>query len=457
MRKSFILMAAGAILTQALFAAESFPGKILKKNGGWCWYQDERAIAEDGKVIFGSVKSPEGDIDISSWDLKSGEVYSATLDHAFNVDDHAAPALLKLEDGRILATWSSHGNAKEKSKNGVLFYTATKRAADISNWDDVSQNPYKGCYNNLYALSAENGRIYDFSRSYGFNPNWYYSDDGSKTFNYGGRFLLWKFNPKDPKKTKLDGNRPYVKYASNNVDAVHFASTEDHPRAYDNSIYHGYMKGGKLYKTDGAFVADLSKDRDSAPKPTDFTRVFEGDAESVAWIIDLHLDEAGLPVLLFSVQKNCGALRDTRSHPAPDMFYYYARFDGKIWQVNEMARAGNALYGVECDYTGLCAINPADVNTVYISTDANPQSGAPLISAADAARHYEIFKGRTKDFGRTWEWTPVTKDSVCDNIRPIVPFAPKGFDGTVLLWLRGKLRTFCDYSLDVAGWVDPEK
>ena len=28
---------------------------LLRPNGGWCWYQDERAIVAGGKLIFGSV------------------------------------------------------------------------------------------------------------------------------------------------------------------------------------------------------------------------------------------------------------------------------------------------------------------------------------------------------------------------------------------------------------------
>ncbi len=445
---------AGLVLTgcRAQEECEKFSAKELKKNGGWCWYQDERAVVSGDTVVFASVKSPEGDIDVSSWNIKTGELKSSTLHKNFNRDDHAVPALLKLPDGRILAAWSSHGNAPVKSDNGVLFYAETKNGADVSAWTPVVQNPYKGCYNNLYMLSAEKNRIYDFSRSYGFNPNWYYSDDGGKTFNYGGRFLKWKVEKSDPKYTGMDGNRPYVKYVSNNVDAVHFSTTEDHPRAYDNSIYHGYMKGGKLYKSDGSFVAELSKEKDSAPSPQDFTLVYKGGRENVAWTTDMHLDEKGNPVLLFSVQMNGGDQRHLREHEGKDLRYWYARYDGKKWVANEMARAGSALYNRECDYTGLCALNPADVNTVFISTNADPVTGKPLISTADNARHYEIFKGVTGDFGKTWKWTPVTKNSAADNIRPIVPIPENGKSSpTVLLWLRGRMTNFCDYELDVVG------
>ena len=95
-------------------------------------------------------------------------------------------------------------------------------------------------------------RIYNFHRSRrdgtpGNNPNYMLSEDGGKTFRYGGRLLFWTPAAGDPKFTGIDGGRPYLKYASNNVDTIHFVATEDHPRAYDNSIYHGYIKGGEVH------------------------------------------------------------------------------------------------------------------------------------------------------------------------------------------------------------------
>ena len=34
--------------------------------------------------------------------------------------------------------------------------------------------------------------------------------------------------------------------------------TEDHPRNFDNSLYHGYVRDGVIYKTDGTRVSALS-------------------------------------------------------------------------------------------------------------------------------------------------------------------------------------------------------
>ena len=88
----------------------------------------------------------------------------------------------------------------------------------------------------------------------------------------------------DPKYTGVDGSRPYVKYTTNGVDEIHFITSTDHPRAYDNSIYHGVVKGGKVYDSFGNVVVSNLFDL-SAKKPTDYTTVFNTDTSplSYAW------------------------------------------------------------------------------------------------------------------------------------------------------------------------------
>ena len=123
-----------------------------------------------------------------------------TLAKKFNADAHAVAALLELPDGSVLSAWSSHGNAPVKENNGTMFYATASRQSGFLEWSAVKSYPSKGCYNNLFRLENENGRIYNFPRSYGVNPNRYYSDDSANALNCGGRFLYWKVNPANPKK-----------------------------------------------------------------------------------------------------------------------------------------------------------------------------------------------------------------------------------------------------------------
>jgi len=133
-----------------------------------------------------------------------------------------------------------------------------------------------------------------------------------------------------------------------------------------------------------------------------------------------------------------------------DHRYRYARWDGTEWNDYEIAYAGTRLYANEDEYTGLIVIHPDDPNTVYISTDAYPESGEPLISDATGERQYEIFKGTTSNSGESWNWKAITENSETDNIRPYI--TSDGND-RALLWLRGEYRTYTDYSLEVVGYV----
>ncbi|MBN1998264.1 hypothetical protein JW935_11965 [candidate division KSB1 bacterium] len=174
------------------------------------------------------------------------------------------------------------------------------------------------------------------------------------------------------------------------------------------------------------------------------TIVFAGDSMNVAWTVDIHLDEEGYPYIAYSVQRN---------KSADSLVYRYARWDGENWQDFFLAFAGTAFYPREADYSGLVALDPGKPDVLYISADVDPVTGNQLVSIKDQKRHYEIFKGVTENGGKDWSWTALTKNSDCDNIRPIIPKSAGKHH--VLLWLCGKLRTYTDNNLDVVGIIDP--
>ena len=435
---------------------------VLKTNGGWCWFQDERALIAGGKLIFGSLAGCDraggsaGDVNVTSRDLRTGRTESTTLRARFQTDDHDVPALLALPDGRLLATYQSHGGPKGFVGLDLMRWRRTLRPHDISAWTEESTLPVGASvsYSNLFQLPAEGGRILNFHRGAGFNPNYLVSTDGGATFTYGGRLLFWPLRPEgDPKYTGRSGGRPYLKYAQQGTDTVHFVATEDHPSSYDNSLYHAFIRGGKLHHSDGRIIGPLSRTPETPTRPTDLTCLFRGDIDHVAWMCDLHLDRDGRPRVVFSVQRGGAIGRGKRDVPEDgmDLRYYYARWTDSAWQVNEIAYAGTRLYPAEVDYAGLATIDPQHPDTLFISTNAHPQTGAPLLSAADGRRHWEIYRGDSPDLGRTWAWSAITRDSTADNLRPLIPLWPDAGDRRIVLWLRGTYRKYTDYDLDVVG------
>jgi SAM-dependent methyltransferase len=429
-------------------AADDVGGKLIvfNDNGGWSWFEDERAIVDTaaGKILVSSVANGSGtggderagDVEVAALDLPSGAVERFTLSDALEADDHDSAALWRRPDGRYLAVYSKH------SKDSFTRHRLSKVAGDISQWqpEQTVENRGATTYSNLHYLS-NNGSgplLFNFTRTGLLDPYVIISRDNGATWSFGGRLLVWDRPIGFPKFTGTDGGRPYLKYASNGEDEIHFITSEDHPRAYDNSIYHGVIRANKVYDSAGRLRDDNLFDRAPA-RPDAFTPVFDTDSSTFAhaWATDLQLDHDGRPRAVFTVRASDEDIQDHR--------FLYARFDGKTWHVHEMAKAGPGLYLREDDYTGLAAIDPANVNRAFMSTNIDPRGGAAL-------PHHEIFQGTTADGGATWTWQPVTFDSSVDNLRPIVPAWDDSH--TALLWLRGTYTTFTDYDLDVVGLTD---
>src|SRR3954452_24885886 len=85
----------------------------LNDNGGWSWFEDERAIVDPsagatGKLILSSVANASGvggttrnaDVEVASYALATAAIARFTLADNLQADDHDSAALLKLPDGR---------------------------------------------------------------------------------------------------------------------------------------------------------------------------------------------------------------------------------------------------------------------------------------------------------------------------------------------------------------------
>jgi BNR repeat-containing family member len=419
---------------------DAYPGNYvaatlvrLNDNGAWSWFMDPRVIVNEGKLIAGSVRavgsnqanvsdSKWGNVEVSVYDLETGRVDTVVLHPHLEQDDHDAPAFLVRRDGRYLAVYSMHARERRmyfrisEPHNPLAWGPAA--VADTPG-DEAAYAGNNATYANLFRMPG--GRIYNFIRAFRHDPNYMYSDDDGTTWKYGGRWLYGK-----------GGYSPYLKYAYDGKGTLHFVATEDHPRNYDNNLYHGYLRDGTLYNSEGGKIGTLGTSTDATIATWDFTRVFSSDPDHVAWMVDIELDRDLRPCVLFSTQRDGRGL--PRGQGGMDLRYHYARWDGRRWHSEEIAYAGRRLYPGEDDYSGLGALDPNNPDVLYISTDADPVTGAPLVSAADQQRHYELFRGERMQSGK-WMWTPFTRNSTFDNLRPVIP--QWNDRRTALVWMRG--------------------
>jgi putative BNR repeat neuraminidase len=410
-------------------------GKLiqLNDNGAWSWFMDPRAIVDNGRLIVGSVRAVGkfenaaaqdwGNVEIAVYDIATGKTDTTVLQPHFEQDDHDAPAFLARPDGRYLAMYSKHAAERKmyyrisEPRNALawgptLSVETPGSEAKFAGDNDTYANPFR----------LPNARIINFFRGLHHEPNYMISRDYGQTWTYGGHWLYGK-----------GGYSPYLKYAYDGKDTIHFVATEDHPRNFDNSLYHGYLRDGVIFQSNGARVGALSTSMEASIATWELTKVFQGNPDNVAWMIDLELDRNDHPYVLFSCQIDGRGL--PRGQGGMDLRYHYARWDGKAWREEEIAHAGSRLYAGEDDYSALGALDPNNPNIVYISTNADPVTGVPLISAADHQRHYELFRGVRDERSSKWNWTPFTHNSTADNLRPIIP---KWSDPrTALVWMRG--------------------
>lgn len=406
---------------------------LLADDGSWCWFQDERAIIDGPQLLFTGVTSA-GANTVSSYHMDTGERQTVVVnEHSFEPDDHNVGVLLLRPDGRYLTVYAGHGVEQK------IRYRISTRPHDISTWEPEKTADTGGntTYSNVYRLSST-GKTYNYHRGIGQDPNYMISDDDGETWRYGGRLLSFE-------------GRPYLRYASDHTKKIHFITTEEHPRHYNNSIYHGYIEGEYVYRSDGKRLGRMREKEATDFTPQSFTQVYDGNASTrtnVAWTSDIALDEDGYPYIAFSVTKDPIRLGETKNTKEGgfDHRYHYARWDGQRWHQYEIAYAGSRLYAGENEYTGLIALHPQDPDVVYISADVNPATGKPVKPGGN--RHYEIYRGITADQGATWQWTAITENSAEDNFRPMV-VAGEGREA--VLWLRGRYTSYRDYQLKVYG------
>ena len=430
--RGFIIIAIACIL----FSCKSNHQIVeLTGDSSWCWFQDERALIDGDLLVYSGVTSDGANI-VSSYHLKTGENETFVLNGTdLPPDDHNVGALMIRPDGRYLTVYAGHG------VDQLMRYRISDQPGDITNWGpeitfDIGA---RLTYSNVYRLD-KSGVTYNFHRGIDRNPNYLVSSDDGSTWAYGGRLFTFT-------------GRPYLRYASDGENRIHFTTTEEHPRHYNNSIYHGYTEDGNVFQTDGQKVGELSTTEESELSPEDFTQVYAADKDvraNVAWTSDIQLDKDGKPYIVFSVTKDPIELGETKNTEKGgfDHRYHYAYWDGTQWHEQEIAYAGTRLYPGENEYTGLISLHPNDPHIVFLSADVHPATGEPLMVKGEQRR--EIFRGTTADNGTTWKWEAITENSDQDNIRPII----LDYQGQeVVIWLSGRYTTYKDYDLKVMGWL----
>ncbi len=423
-------------------------------NGVWSISQNRPVvidIAKD-KLIVGSVACStgvfgydrSGDIEAVRCDLSKGEIDWFTLRSSrydsLVCNSYAAPSFYIRPDGGYLAIYTPF-------PDGNYYNYRIFSGSFWQDWEDEKRFEWpfgkteeKGRVRSPCAgpieCSAEN-RFYSFIYSSSGSVHFAVSDDSGKTWRYGGIIL-------NAGESAGEG-KIFCQYAGNGIDRIDIIVSENGGNTAYQGVFHGVIKSGALYDSYGGKTDESVFDTLSAVTTEQLTRIFpsgsvldNGSVEKV-WCTDVKYftGDTITAVLIARLSGNDN----------PDYRLLYCMFDGKKWSVSQAARVGfkEVLTGEE--YFGRTALDPNDMNTVYISSRIDPRDNTYL----DV---HEIFRGTTPDHGITWEWNPVTFRSTRDNFNPVVPEWTK--HRTAILWMRGNCLSPNNYDASVVGIIGRE-
>jgi hypothetical protein len=420
-------------------------------NGIWTWYSDERTVVDTNgnKLVVGCVEnaaglgglSRDGDINVTIWDVQSGMGPRYLLHPHFTSDgggdDHNAPGLLAWPNGHYLAMYTGHNS------DMITLWRTYDPVAGVwspegtNNWANIvpGGDNFNTTYSNPWYLSSQ-GKTYDYSRGNNRSPNAIMSTDFGNTWTWDGELTT---------NDNVGYVNGYFKYWGNGVDRIDFICTEYHPRDYSVSMYHGYISNGMSFNSFGTVMDTNVYDQSPKPKPQYFTPVFltgtvmpPGQTNYRTWNDDLCRYPDGTIECIIAARINNNVTTSGSDQSInPDHAFFFCRFDGTKWTPTYLCQAGYKLYAAEGDYVGLGCLNPNDPNTIYISTKYDPRAVQPGVTDTNPqySTNHEIWKGITTNNGTSFTWTPITQNSVSDNLRPIMPTWDN--NDSALLWFRG--------------------
>ena len=415
-RKRLLITCIGLqlLLPTMLIAANAHPGNSYRRlthDGAWCWFSDPRAVYYNKtQCTYAGWVNSQGDIVVGGLNHAAESIQTAILHRGLEADDHAAPSLLILPDGRLRAFYSKHGDT-------VMRTRVTRRSADIGAWEPEQTlalnspdelkpgHPNAVCYSNPALL--RDGTLVLFWRGTNFKPCLAVSHDNGATFEKSR--VVFEAPGADAQ------NRPYLIAAGDDGNIIHLTLTTGHPRNEPhNSVYYCAFDGRTFRRANGSIIGNVD---DLPLDPAKCDVVHDGHQTGVrAWIWDVAADAMGRPAIVYAQLP-----AETRH------IYYYAYWDGQKWAQRPIVGGGAwfpqtppGKHEPEPHYSGGLVLDHANPRRVYLSR--------PLLGV------FEIERWELSTDGATWTHSAITDGSRSDNVRPVgIRNAPA--DGPHVLWM----------------------
>lgn len=368
-------------------------------DSAWSWYMDPRVLTTDGATYLSSVHS-SGDVQVTSVDHGTARLRHEVIQPDFEADDHNAPSLMELEDGRIVAFWSAHGTVPAR-------YRVTLRPGDVTRFGPAQELRGSGLehegttYTSIIDLPGAERRYHLLTRR---------ASDDAWVMTTSDDLITWTpsvrlFDHVDP------SSFPYAKFVGSGWDTIHMVFSDTTASAdQDSSLHHVSLSDGVFRRSDGTRIRSLEEVAgDEGPPrpiaPREATRIHVGrGADGRARPYDIALDGTD-PVVAFT----------TGNRWAGTWTYRWMRLGDERWTGSTLLRS---------------SVDPAG-----IALDHDDPRRLVLV------RGQRVEDYRTVDDGESWHRRTVSDDG--PNRTPVVPRSSRGAHGPVAAaWLSGPYEGF---------------
>ncbi len=371
-------------------------------DSAWSWYMDPRVLTTDRATYFSSVHT-SGDIQVTSVDHGTARLRHEVIQPDFEADDHNAPSLMELEDGRIVAFWNAHGTVPAR-------YRVTLRPGDVTSFGPAVELTGSGLedegttYTSIVQLRGAENPYHLFTRR---------ASDDAWVMTTSKDLLTWTpavrlFDHVDPE------SFPYAKFVGTGWNTIHMVFSDTTASAEElSSLHHVTLSEGVFRRTNGTRIRSLdavagAEGRSPRPiAPREATRIHVGrGADGRARPYDIALDGTD-PVVAFT----------TGNRWSGRWTYRWMRARGDEWTGSTPVRSVEDPAGIALDHE--------DPHRL-------------VLVRGDRVEDY-----RTPDDGTTWHRRPVSGRG--PNRTPVVPRVSGDGSGPVsAVWLRGRYDGFRD-------------
>ena len=415
--------------------------EVRIKRANTDWWINEKAIVGMNGLTYIAYITDMGELHIKEFDAKcsknlSRDVTVCRLNSDY-CDEHNAPSICILEDGRIIVAYTGHAS------NNAIRYRITEHPYDIMSFGQEMIINYDGSvtYVQLFE-NTKKGEIWLFCRVNKVNWEFRYSQNGAKSFSSGNTFLH-----------SDAGGLFYLNVRKQNIitaggeDEQWFFSLYGHPQ---KSADHRIRAG--IFKSDGALI-------NPSGESLDLNLYNVGGKMDLDRLSTVYDSREGTTVRLLDVSATvpprvgfCSFVLDRKE----TCVYYSAEYIDGAWIISKpIAKAGSFLSDKQTDGSqtyvpgmayyygvgeaGIFHRHGGTINTnrIYIARKSETSWLLESYVSTDCGKSYELEK--------TVRELPLSSEKNEVKIwRPIVPVYAQ--DNLPVYWHEGV------YTAHTGGW-----